>query len=84
MKFMGKTSTDTSSYNDPDVIFDRKLVAHYKLLPCPFCGSTNTQIRGTYMAYGICLNCESSTGLHHGREAAEEAWNRRTNNANST
>lgn len=66
--------------NDDDIIFDQKLVAKYTLLPCPFCGSVNTQIRGTYSAYGICLDCESTTGLHHGREEAEKAWNRRSNN----
>ena len=57
--------------NDDNDPIEEKLVAHYKLLPCPFCGSTNTQIRGTYSAYGICLNCEATTGVHQSLEQGQ-------------
>jgi Lar family restriction alleviation protein len=63
--------------NDDDALYDVKLIAKYKLLPCPFCGSTNTAVLGTYSAYGICRDCDSSTGFHRGQAKAAEAWNRR-------
>lgn len=49
----------------------------HELLPCPFCGSARTEVRGTYSAYGICLDCEATTGCYQGRKAAADAWNRR-------
>lgn len=49
----------------------------HTLLPCPFCGSDRTEVHGTYSAFGVCLDCQATTGCFKGRKAAADAWNRR-------
>lgn len=53
----------------------------YELIPCPFCGSARAEVHGTVSAFGVCLDCGATTGIHFGRKAAAEAWNRRADNA---
>lgn len=66
--------------NDPIVIIDY----HPKLIECPFCGSARTEIHGAVPLYGICLECEASTGLYWTRDMAAEMWNMRCNNADKS
>lgn len=49
----------------------------YELLSCPFCGSARAEVHGTVSAFGVCLDCGATTGIHFGRKAAADAWNRR-------
>lgn len=63
-----------------DEPIEMKLVAKYKLIPCPFCSSTRVEIRGATAFYGVCLDCEASTGLCNSKEEAELKWNRRADN----
>ena len=51
------------------------------LRECPFCGSTNVQVRGAFARYVICRDCEAATGLYDNREDAVKAWNRRSTDA---
>ena len=54
-----------------------------ELSACPFCGSSRAEIHGATAFYGVCLDCEASTGLCNSREEAALKWNRRADNANA-
>lgn len=60
-----------------DEPIEMKLVAKYKLIPCPFCASTRVEIRGATACYGQCLDCGASTGVYDHPADAERAWNTR-------
>lgn len=47
------------------------------LRECPFCGSARTEIHGAIAFYGVCLECEATTGLCQSKAEAREKWNRR-------
>lgn len=47
------------------------------LRECPFCGSARTEIHGEIAFYGVCLDCEATTGICYTRDMAAEKWNRR-------
>jgi Lar family restriction alleviation protein len=57
-----------------------------ELLPCPFCGSTDTEIvagindENTLHMVGhvTCMNCGASSGWWRDRNTAIEKWNRRS------
>lgn len=54
-----------------------------KLLPCPFCGSTNLDVCGVLVRYVHCLDCgtDGPWPCHQRKEQTQEeaveAWNRR-------
>ena len=52
-----------------------------ELKPCPFCGSTNVQLRPTdsnYVYYHVqCNNCMAQGGARIWEEDAVAAWNQR-------
>ena len=62
---------------DDEQPIEMKLVAKYKLIPCPFCSSTRVEIRGATSCYGQCLDCGASTGIYPHPADAERAWNTR-------
>ena len=53
-----------------------------KLLPCPFCGGTNTDPEGWMGEHWVsCGTCDASARMTGTLKTACEAWNRRTHPA---
>lgn len=44
--------------------------------PCPFCGSTDTEMKGLKRYWAECFVCEATGPAESTRELAIEAWNR--------
>lgn len=66
-------------------IHSSKLPEHFKLLPCPFCGSTDIYYKKYQHAVGerwsvVCGGCiaEIDCGYAEQKSTARDLWNKRT------